>query len=451
MSEVAATFCTILWGYLLLPAAFWIDFPLIPPLDKDSISALSALLLLRLVKNKKIRLVPEARVEKWLIFFLMLIPFATVVGNTVPIVKPDGSVLPGLTYHDALSDAFGIYIRLIPFIIAFQIVRSYDDQLVVFKLLLVASLMYTLPILFEIRLSPQLHIWTYGFFPHDWRQMVRGDGFRPVVFLGHGLLVSMFLVTGLVAAMATLKVNMKIVPVSNVLLIMYLFFVLVISKSLAGILMGISAILIIGLTQSRTASKVSLALAFLFLLHPLLVTQDLFPHQQLVELAAKLDVDRAASLQFRFTQEVELVERALEKKFFGWGGWNRNNLSGLITDSFWIIRFGQAGFLGFGAMALLFWLVVWRSYVAIKKSADRKVNVLLSSHLLVVSLILIDQLVNSSMYAVSWFLIGALAGRCVGLHNELSVESKQDVMQFNEARETEQSQTAKRSLRNKSY
>ena len=51
MNVVAATFLTLCWGYLLLPANFEIDFPLIPPLHKESIGALCTLLFLRFVKN----------------------------------------------------------------------------------------------------------------------------------------------------------------------------------------------------------------------------------------------------------------------------------------------------------------------------------------------------------------------------------------------------------------
>lgn len=46
--------------------------------------------------------------------------------------------------------------------------------------------------LYEVRLSPQLHRIFYGYFPHSFAQQVRGGGFRPVVFLQHGLWVAFF-------------------------------------------------------------------------------------------------------------------------------------------------------------------------------------------------------------------------------------------------------------------
>ena len=46
--------------------------------------------------------------------------------------------------------------------------------------------------LVEVRLSPQINTWIYGFFQHDFIQMMRYGGFRPIVFLPHGLWVAFF-------------------------------------------------------------------------------------------------------------------------------------------------------------------------------------------------------------------------------------------------------------------
>ena len=68
--------------------------------------------------------------------------------------------------------------------------------------LVVAGLIYSLPMLFEVRMSPQLHTWIYGYFPHSFGQQMRDGGFRPVVFIGHGLGVAFFVMTTVVAAAA---------------------------------------------------------------------------------------------------------------------------------------------------------------------------------------------------------------------------------------------------------
>src|SRR5262249_36698985 len=60
---------------------------------------------------------------------------------------------------------------------------------------------------------------------------------------------------------------------------------------------------------------------------------------------AKLAVgqERAHSLEFRLQNEELLIQRALERPVFGWGGWGRNRISDdhgrdiTVTDGLWIM------------------------------------------------------------------------------------------------------------------
>ena len=47
--------------------------------------------------------------------------------------------------------------------------------------------------LYEIRMSPQLHYLVYGFYPSFFGMSVRFGGYRPTVFLQHGLAVGMWM------------------------------------------------------------------------------------------------------------------------------------------------------------------------------------------------------------------------------------------------------------------
>src|SRR5690349_3189313 len=44
-----------------------------------------------------------------------------------------------------------------------------------------------------MRLSPQLHVWLYGFHQHSFLQNERWGGYRPMVFMEHGLMVAMWM------------------------------------------------------------------------------------------------------------------------------------------------------------------------------------------------------------------------------------------------------------------
>ena len=74
----------------------------------------------------------------------------------------------------------------------------------------------------------------------------------------------------------------------------------------------------------------------------------LFPSDAIVSFTSDLiNPERAQSLEFRFDNEVPLTEKALEKFWFGWGGWKRNRVFDIygedlsVTDSTWIITFGR--------------------------------------------------------------------------------------------------------------
>ena len=53
----------------------------------------------------------------------------------------------------------------------------------------IGGLLYVPLCLFEIRMSPQLHKLVYGFHQHIFAQTFRFEGWRPTVFLQHGLAV----------------------------------------------------------------------------------------------------------------------------------------------------------------------------------------------------------------------------------------------------------------------
>ena len=411
LNRVSATVLTIVGGYLLLPVNVVFDFPLIPPLGKGAICALAAMAYLRFYRYPALKLIPTNKLERFTVLFILIIPLFTSLGNSEPIYRISGDVTPGLTIYDALSASIRSYLALVPFIIGSQIVKSHDEHVLVFKLIAILTLLYSLLILFEIRMSPQLHSWAYGFFPHSWRQQVRAEGFRPVVFLGHGLLVSMFLALtiGIAATLQRLKIKIQILPMF--IIVIYLWIVLLLSKGLGGFLQGTFLLFTVSFFRPSKIATVSLLVASLYLLYPFLSLNSLFPHEAIIEMAASVNPERAHSLEFRFHQESQLLERAYQKPFFGWGGFGRARLDVSVTDGYWILVLGEAGLVGFIALALIQWFPTWRTFRILKYLKNRDEAMLLAGHSIVVSIILIDQLPNASMSPFAWLLIGILSGR----------------------------------------
>ncbi len=414
-----ATLWTILGGHMFLPVGTAIDFSMIPPLDKASIPALAAFIGCRFIAGKRIPIFGQNRLVSWLLLLYIVGPFITAELNDTPVIQR-ARFLPGMTHYDALSAVAGQFIVFIPFFIGRQFFRTYENQLLMFRTLVLASLGYSVLMLFEIRMSPQLHTWIYGYFPHSsFGQQVRYGGFRPVVFMGHGLLVSFFAAIALISATVLWQLKYKIRRFSPANVTYYLMLILVLCKSAASILYGFFALLLIKITKVKTQLRIAVILASMALLYPTMSIMNIFPHQPLLELVRSIDTERAESMGVRFENERILLEHGRKNSFFGWGSWGRNRVYDVesgkdvtLTDGLWVITFSQFGWAGFIAEFGLLAIPVFSAKKAASKLANsHKELIMLAAHALLASLIIIDQLPNSSLAPWLWLLVGILLGR----------------------------------------
>ena len=160
-----ATIWTILGGYLLLPVGTGIEFEGIPTFDKTSIPNLAAIIGCVLV-TQRIPLSRRFGLAEILMLMLVVGAFLTSELNRQPTVVA-GRILPGLDSYEGLSAAFNQLIFIIPLILGRQFLSAPADTVRLLSILLTAGLAYSLLMLFEIRMSPQLHTWIYGYFPHS--------------------------------------------------------------------------------------------------------------------------------------------------------------------------------------------------------------------------------------------------------------------------------------------
>jgi hypothetical protein len=413
----AATLFTLLGGFMFLPVHTAIDLPMIPPLDKNSIPALSAFLGCWFVAKRRVLILGKRGWIKRLTLLFLIGPFITAELNGDVIVI-GGRRLPGMTSYDALSVVVNQFIFIVPFFMGRQLFKTYDNQLLMFKTLILAGLGYSVLILFEIRMSPQLHTWIYGYFPHSFAQQYRYGGFRPVVFMGHGLLVAFFTATTLISAAIIWQLKDKIRQFSSAGVAYYLLLILVLCKSVASIMYGFAALLLIKFATIKTQLRIAAFLVSVALLYPMMSIMNFFPHHALLEWTASADAGRAESLGFRFDNEHILLEHGRQRFFFGWGGWGRNRVyneesgdDGSVTDGGWIITFGESGWLGFIAEFGLLAIPVFSAIAASKLVKSHKELMVLSTHALLVGFIIIDQLPNASLSPWLWLLVGILLGR----------------------------------------
>ena len=230
----------------------------------------------------------------------------------------------------------------------------------------IGGLVYIPLCLYEIRMSPQLHRMFYGFYQGGFGQSLRYGGYRPMVFLQHGLMVGLWMMGAALIGIWLWhsKTIDNILGIPMGLLVVVQCAMVVMVKSTGAILL-----LVLGLSVMFLATWTRMAIVVWLLI--MMVPSYLFfsasgelqPNAVVAFVAENINPERAQSLQFRFDNEVPLSAKAREQWLFGWGGWARaaiyNRWDGRqqsVSDSLWIIAFGSFGTVGLVSVmaALLF-------------------------------------------------------------------------------------------------
>ncbi|HTP27794.1 MAG TPA: hypothetical protein VMK12_19355 [Anaeromyxobacteraceae bacterium] len=225
--------------------------------------------------------------------------------------------------------------------------------------LVTAAIIYTPFCLWEFRMSPQLHFLTYGFRPWGFAQAVRYGGYRPSVFMQHGLALGMFMTLATLVAYwlwrtGALRRDSRIGLRCAILLVTTLL-----CKSTGAILLLFTGIAVLEATRRARTSLVVLTLA----LTPVAYCSARLSNwsaEPLVSLSRRLSAERAESLEFRINNEDQLITKAKVRSWLGWGRFGRSftyddqgQRDGGVTDSLWIIAFGVAGLVGLALLGVV--------------------------------------------------------------------------------------------------
>lgn len=418
---------SILGGYLILPPVAEFDLPLVPSMNKHSIASLSAFAICVFVMGRRVGLIPRPPIARLLLAVFVLGVVPTVLTNRDPIIFSSvqnaapidftSFALPGLSLRDTLSVMIGQILVLLPFLLARQFLgteRGLRELVVGFAL---GGLIYSIPAVMEILLGPVLNIYIYGFFQHDFSQMIRDGGYRPIVFLQHGLWLAFLILTTLVAAAALARNSRDRARMHWTMATVYLALVLNACKSLASITYGLVLAPLVLFLGKRTQIAVALLMATVAVTYPMLRNGGAIPTDAIVERVAAFNPDRAQSLEFRFHNEEVLLERAHERPAFGWGGWGRNlvldPVSGAqltVPDGEWIITFGTFGWVGYiGQMGLLaIPLLLLR--LQGNRQSDADLSPLVATVAVILSITMIDMLLNATLTNLTWMCSGAILG-----------------------------------------
>ncbi len=423
---------SILGAYMALPQLSAINLPLVPPLNKESIPNLAAFLACMMALGRMPQLMPAGWVGRLLLVLFVVSPAVTVLTNLEPVrfgvdsfgalrlIDPNGLEtwgLPGLRIYDSASALAQQMFLMLPFFLARELLRDEAAIREILLALVVAGAIYALPMLWEVRVSPQLHTQLYGFFQHDFAQAIRDGGFRPFVFMPHGLWVAFFAFMVAMAAAVRLREAPPRSGAWRMLALGMAGGLVLICKSMGAIVFTLVFVPVALVFRARAQLLLSLVIVVLVIAYPLLRGSGLIPTEALVEQVAQISDERAESLQYRFTNEDRVLAHVEAKPLFGWGGWGRfmvydpaSGRSQTVVDGSWIITIGHYGWLGYIAMFGLLALPVIALWIEARRGGAAPVPLAVSTLALILAVNMLDMLPNATLIPLTWLIAGALTG-----------------------------------------
>ncbi len=408
-----AILLSIIGGVLFLPAASY-DIPVIPAYNKDMAVSLGILIGIQFSKEKFSVRIPGF--TKWDFPMLVLCVFS-------PILT---SLSNRLGLYDGIS---GVLSNIFRWGVVYWTGRRYltsDDSLdALSKAIIIGGLIYVPLALFELRMSPSLHRMIYGFAPFSFAQQIRYGGYRPVIFLEHGIIVAFWMMSAFVCALwrSGDSDNDKIAKMPSWFVVLVLLAITILCKSV-GVWTYLFLILLMFFIWKHFQTLVFFKLYILIIVTYIIVrTLNLITINDILELLSHVyDGDRISSLTWRLLQEDLFGERTKLRPLFGWGGYNRGwpinqqtgDLALPMVDSLFVIisnTYGYVGLTAFFLSLLLGPFLILKNRTLIKRTYES--GFLKSTLIPLISIALLftsDKLLNATHNQILYLLVGSLLG-----------------------------------------
>lgn len=334
------------------------------------------------------------------------------------------SVANGLGAYDGAS---AMLAKIVAWGVPYYIGRVYFDQMKALKELAIGiflgALIYIPFCWVEFAISPRLHKMLYGFHVGNFGQTKRSGGWRPMVFMKHGLMCGMWMASGSLAGLRlALSRNLgKTVPLiraPTMLALIVLLVTLVLLKSFGALVLMIGGAVAIAVVGRLKWMLPVLAISLVPIGYVSTRGSGWWDAQNLIDASLAIsNEERSESLAFRIKNENVLVNKALEQPIFGWAGWKRSfvfNSAGVPTsvpDGLWIIALGQNGVFGLSALTLTLLLPQWLFMRIFPAKCWREQAVAAIAPLSVLlGLFMIDNLFNDMFNPVMLLAAGGITG-----------------------------------------
>ena len=402
-----AALIALIAGWLFLPVAQY-RIQSLPEYNKASATCLAVLLGTILFDTERLFRFRPKLVDVVVVVFI-LCSVASSLSN-------------GLGLYDGLSAALAkAMLWGLPYLIGrlyFEDVQSLHHlALGVF----IGGLIYVPFCLWEMRMSPQLHFRAYGFTGYSaLTGMARLGGWRPVVFMQNGLMLSIWMVNASLCGLWLWKTRAvkDVLGVPTHFLVPVLLVTTVLCRSSGAIvLLALGMIALLATKYMRSALPI-MVLALIPIAYLALRAPGLWQADELVKIGGRFfGPERQVSLYTRIHNEELLGARARQRPVFGWGGWGRSRIRDeegrdiSLTDSLWIIVFGTNGTVGLVAVTTMILLPVL--LLRFRLPPPSWTYPVVASPVVIalsVALWMWDNLSNAMLSPVYVAMIGALAG-----------------------------------------
>ena len=281
--------------------------------------------------------------------------------------------------------------------------------------LVIAALVYTPLCWFEIRMSPVLHNLTYGFTQHSFLQTRRVGGWRPMVFMQHGIALGMFMgMSALTATWLWRSKNIKKIGILSIgMVALYLIFTTIMIKSFFAIVLMFTGIIGYYSVKVLRHPLPLLVLIAIVPLYQFARASGSFTGESLVNVTEHVfGENRSGSLKYRLDNEDIIIEHAVSAKpWLGWGTWGDYLVDDhTVPDGMWVIALGKYGIVGLTALTLtlltgptLMLLGLHRKYLNLPDAAPA---LILTTMMILYSY---DCLMNSFPSAIFGLICGGVA------------------------------------------
>ena len=355
---------------------------------------------------------------------------------TSPFLSSVANQIMGTGIYDGLSETMYQTITWgLPFFIGRIYFSDRKGLKILAEYIFYGGLIYIPFCFFEMIMSPQLHRLTYGYHQHNFLQTIRGSGFRPMIYMEHGLMAAIWMTSATLLGIwltftRTIPEKIYFIP-TRILLGMLLVTTLLMRSSGAIFLLMLGIITLIVTYKSKSAFLVWI----LLLIPPAYITTrstGTWRGENLSRMISeKFSPERGQSLQFRFDNEEILIKKALEGTFFGWGGWGRSRVYDdkgrdiSVTDGLWIIILGTRGIYGITLLLIVIQLPMYLFLLRVPPGEWGKQKFAPASvFAILLTVYMIDNLLNAMVNPIFMLFNGGLCGLLIKDQRSLEGENE---------------------------